>query len=63
MKNLERKQLLEEVTQMLDYYCQDCFIKRTFNKEQGKNYAQSFCINQCTIGEKIQEYGRLLLKK
>ncbi|WP_078409587.1 zinc-finger domain-containing protein [Priestia abyssalis] len=60
---MERKQLLEEVTQMLDYYCQDCFIKRTFNKEKGKNYAQSFCINQCTIGEKIQKYGRLLLKK
>ncbi|MGE7216758.1 zinc-finger domain-containing protein [Priestia koreensis] len=63
MNKVNRKQLLQEVTELLDYYCEDCFVKKTFNKEKGKNYAQSFCINQCTIGEKIKEYGEMLVKK
>ncbi|WP_110112301.1 zinc-finger domain-containing protein [Bacillus sp. CGMCC 1.16541] len=60
---MNRKQVLEEVTELLDYYCEECFVKQTFKKEHGKNYAQSFCIKNCTIGEKIKQYGDLLLKK
>jgi hypothetical protein len=60
---VERKQLLEEVTELLDYYCSDCFVKKTFNKEKGKTYAQTFCIKECTVGEKIKQYGDLLTKK
>ena len=60
---MERKQLLEEVTELLDYYCSDCFVKKTFNKEKSKTYAQTFCIKECTVGEKIKQYGDLLTKK
>ncbi|OQP16050.1 zinc-finger domain-containing protein, partial [Geobacillus zalihae] len=35
--------------------------KSTFRKEYGKTYAQSFCIQQCTVGEQMRQYGEMLL--
>ncbi|MFT4414141.1 zinc-finger domain-containing protein [Fredinandcohnia humi] len=57
---MDRKKLLLEVGEVLDTYCQDCFVKEFFRKERGKRYAQSFCIKNCTVGEKLKEYGRKL---
>lgn len=57
---MDRKQVLMEVSDILDTYCNDCFVKSHFRKEYGKNYAQSFCIHQCTVGEKLKEYGKKL---
>jgi Zinc-finger len=58
---MDRKHILMEVGEILDKYCNGCFIKSCFRKEFGKNYAQSFCINKCTVGQKLQEYGKKLL--
>lgn len=49
--------------ELLDYYCSDCFVKKMFNKEKGKIYVQMFCIKECIVGEKIKQYGDLLIKK
>ncbi|MCC9087516.1 zinc-finger domain-containing protein [Bacillus sp. A015] len=60
---MDKKTAVKELTDLQDTYCSDCFIKKHFRKEFGKKYAHSFCIQQCTVGEKIKEYGNALLKK
>jgi hypothetical protein len=57
---LDRKQLITEVNDLLEMYCEGCFLNSHFRKEQGKKYAQSFCIKQCTVGQKLKEYGKKL---
>ncbi|ENQ3108248.1 Protein of unknown function [Bacillus sp. 491mf] len=57
---MNRKQLINEVNDLLETYCDGCFLQKHFRKEQSKYYAHSFCIRQCTIGEKLQEYGKHL---
>lgn len=42
-------------------YCDGCFLKSTFRKEYGKTYAQAFCIQRCTVGEQMRQYGEMLL--
>jgi hypothetical protein len=56
----ERKEILAKLNEIHDLYCEGCFLKATFRKEFGKTYAQSFCINQCTVGEMIKQYGEKL---
>jgi predicted DNA-binding protein YlxM (UPF0122 family) len=60
---LEQKKALLEANQILDTYCQQCFLNAHFKKEYSKNYAQSFCINQCTVGQKLKQYGKKLSRK
>ncbi|ANB60811.1 zinc-finger domain-containing protein [Anoxybacteroides amylolyticum] len=60
-KLLKRKEILEKLNDLHHSYCEGCFLKTTFRKEVGKTYAQSFCITQCTVGEKIKGYGEMLL--
>jgi hypothetical protein len=57
---MNRKQLLSEVGEILDTYCHDCFLKAHHRKEGGKSNAQNFCIKNCTVGQKLQEYGKRL---
>lgn len=57
---MKRKELILEVGEMLDTYCQDCFVREHFRKENGKRYAQNFCIKTCTVGQKLKEYGKKL---
>ncbi|MFS0863308.1 zinc-finger domain-containing protein [Fredinandcohnia sp. 179-A 10B2 NHS] len=57
---MERRKLITEVGEMLDTYCQDCFVKEYFRKENGKRFAQTFCIKNCTVGQKLKEYGKRL---
>ncbi|MFC4322744.1 zinc-finger domain-containing protein [Litchfieldia salsa] len=57
---MNRKKLIEEVGEILDTYCKDCFLKAQNRKEFGKAYAQTFCINKCTVGETLKEYGKRL---
>ncbi|BDG35307.1 zinc-finger domain-containing protein [Parageobacillus sp. VR-IP] len=57
----KRKEILDKITELQQTYCEGCFLKSTFRKEYGKTYAQSFCINQCTVGEKMRQYGAMLL--
>ncbi|MCL6796535.1 zinc-finger domain-containing protein [Bacillus altitudinis] len=60
---MDKKTAVKELTDLQDTYCSDCLIKKHFRKEFGKTYAHSFCIQQCTVGEKIKQYGNELLKK
>ena len=57
---MERKKLLKEVDSLLEYYCEGCFIKSTLHKEHSKTYAHRFCIEKCTVGEKLKSIGTLL---
>jgi hypothetical protein len=57
---VNRKQIISEVHNLLEAYCEGCFLNRHFRKEYGKRYAQSFCIKKCTVGEKLKEYGKML---
>ncbi|RWU14483.1 zinc-finger domain-containing protein [Anoxybacillus flavithermus] len=60
---MNRKDVLLRINELLDTYCEECFVKRALRKEYGKLYAQSFCIQTCTIGEKMKQYGQLLVKQ
>ena len=60
---MKRKDVLFQLNELLDTYCEGCFVKKALRKERGKLQAQSFCIQTCTIGGKIQQCGRLLVKQ
>ncbi|ABS74372.1 MULTISPECIES: zinc-finger domain-containing protein [Bacillus] len=57
---MDKKSIYKELTELQDEYCKDCFVKKHFRKEFGKTHAHSFCINQCTVGEKLKAYGKVL---
>ncbi|HWO76332.1 MAG TPA: zinc-finger domain-containing protein [Bacillus sp. (in: firmicutes)] len=57
---MNRKALLQELDDMVMTYCKGCFVHKTLRKENGKRYAHRFCISKCTVGEKLQEYGKKL---
>ncbi len=60
MAFVDQKEVLLEVSELLDMYCENCFLNSHFKKEQGKFFAQQFCIKECTIGQKLKEYGKFL---
>ncbi|MCA1030430.1 zinc-finger domain-containing protein [Bacillus timonensis] len=55
-----KNKLIMEVGEMLDKYCDGCFLNKHFRKELGKTHAQSFCIKNCSVGQKLKEYGEKL---
>ncbi|MGM7722001.1 zinc-finger domain-containing protein [uncultured Metabacillus sp.] len=57
---MNKKQTLQELSEILDTYCVNCLLKKHFREEYGKRFAHSFCINQCTVGQKIKEVGEKL---
>ncbi len=57
---MNKRQTLQEISEILDTYCVDCLLKKHFREEYGKNYAHSFCINKCTVGQKIKKVGEKL---
>ncbi len=59
---LNEKQIRMEVGEILDTYCKECFLQAYFRKEYGKKKAQTFCIKQCTVGQKLKMYGDQLSK-
>jgi hypothetical protein len=60
MKNSERRELLSHVENLMGEYCDGCFLHQHLKKEGGRRLAHRFCISQCTVGEKLQEYGKKL---
>jgi hypothetical protein len=52
-----------EVGEILDKYCTECLVKQTLRKDYGKNHAQSFCINECTVGAEIKILGDQLVHR
>ncbi|GAA0348166.1 zinc-finger domain-containing protein [Bacillus carboniphilus] len=57
---MNRKVIFEELEEIMTTYCEGCFVYKTLRKEKGKTFAHRFCISKCTVGEKIQKYGKKL---
>ena len=60
MKNSE---IINQIDQLVDTYCDGCFVKTTLRKEKGKTIAHDFCIHSCTVGEEIKQIGEKLSTK
>jgi hypothetical protein len=60
VKEGSRVELLSLVEDLLAHYCKGCFLHEHFKKEGGRRKAHRFCISQCTVGEKLQTYGKML---
>ncbi|GIN21105.1 MAG TPA: zinc-finger domain-containing protein [Bacillus bacterium] len=59
---MNRSKVMKEINDLLEKYCEDCFLKKHFRKEFSKSYAHHFCIKQCTVGDILQKKGELLIK-
>ncbi|XJZ25907.1 zinc-finger domain-containing protein [Bacillota bacterium Lsc_1132] len=60
MKEMNRTELLETLQWTISQYCDGCFLNKHLRKSEGKRAAHRFCISQCTVGEKLREYGKKL---
>ncbi|KRG12464.1 zinc-finger domain-containing protein [Lederbergia galactosidilytica] len=60
---MQHIELLNEINDVMDTYCKGCFLKSHFRRTYGKNYAHRFCIQNCTVGQELQEIGRVLTNK
>ena len=54
---MDKKQLITEVNDLLETYCEGCFLREHNRKTNSKYYAHSFCIRQCTVGETLKNMG------
>lgn len=54
---MDRKGIFREVEEILNQYCNGCFLYRQNRKDKGRTYAHKFCITSCTVGEKIRQCG------
>lgn len=57
MKNI---QIISEIDQIIQTYCDGCFVRTQLRKEKGKTGAHHFCISDCTVGEEIKRKGQKL---
>jgi len=60
MKPSARKELFNQVESLMNQYCEGCFLHQQLKKEGGRRWAHRFCIAQCTVGGRLQEYGKKL---
>jgi hypothetical protein len=60
---MDKKMIRLKVGEILDTYCDGCFLKKYHRELYSKGYAQSFCINQCTVGEQLKTYGDKLTEQ
>ncbi len=60
MKEKNRTDVFETLQSTMSHYCDGCFLYKYLRKSEGKRVAHRFCISQCTVGEKLKEYGKLL---
>ncbi|OZM57444.1 hypothetical protein CIB95_08290 [Lottiidibacillus patelloidae] len=58
---MEKHDILMKVTGILDMYCEDCLLYHCNKQEEGKRQAHRFCLQSCTIGKKLQSYGKKLM--
>ncbi|MBS4217366.1 zinc-finger domain-containing protein [Bacillus sp. FJAT-49711] len=58
---MKRTKIFKEIDELISSSCEGCFLHLYFKKEFSKTYAHSFCINQCTVGQKLQEKGKSLI--
>ncbi|MGE6260293.1 zinc-finger domain-containing protein [Heyndrickxia sporothermodurans] len=58
---MEREKIIEEMNELLTTYCESCLVKSTLRKDYNKAYAHQFCIQTCTVGEKLKLVGKKLV--
>ncbi|MBM7654853.1 zinc-finger domain-containing protein [Neobacillus cucumis] len=63
MKPSVRKELLSQVEELINHYCNGCFLHEHLKKSGGRRAAHRFCITHCTVGEQLQNYGEKLKKE
>ncbi|MGX1193330.1 zinc-finger domain-containing protein [Metabacillus sp. SLBN-84] len=61
MNERDKKQIVHDIDELNDTYCSDCLLKKLFRKERGRKAAHAFCIGECTVGQKMKEYGKKLV--
>lgn len=59
---MNKVMVMNEIDEILDTYCDGCFVKRQLTKDKGKTAAHSFCITTCTIGEHLKFLGQEMNK-
>ncbi|MFD1203936.1 MULTISPECIES: zinc-finger domain-containing protein [Sporosarcina] len=59
---MDKLTVMNEINDVLDTYCEGCFIKKQHIKEFGKTGAHQFCIATCTIGEQLRFLGNEMNK-
>ncbi|MBY6273430.1 MAG: zinc-finger domain-containing protein [Caldibacillus debilis] len=60
MDKHKRLILYSEADKWMEDYCRGCFLHKYFSKEKGRRYAHNFCINKCTVGERLRKIGQEL---
>lgn len=58
---MNRGDIFREMDELMNLYCEDCFLHKHFRKEYSKTYAHRFCIKQCSVGQKIKTIGAALI--
>lgn len=59
---MDKLLIMKDINQLLDIYCEGCYVKKQLLKERGKTGAHQFCISDCTIGDQLQFLGREMSK-
>lgn len=59
---MNRKEIYQKTEQLMDTFCDNCFLYKYHRAEKNRSYAHRFCITECTVGVKIKIYGKKLLK-
>ncbi|MDF2606438.1 MAG: hypothetical protein K0S34_628 [Bacillales bacterium] len=54
------REVLKDLTNLMDQYCTGCFILKYNRSENGKRPALKYCNSLCVVGEWLQERGKLL---
>ncbi|MEV9639177.1 zinc-finger domain-containing protein [Mammaliicoccus sciuri] len=54
---MNKVMVMKDINQLLDIYCEGCYVKRQLIKERGKTGAHQFCISECTIGDQLKFLG------
>lgn len=62
MNKEEKKLLITQIHNTVQYYCEGCFVYAQFRKDNSRNAAQQFCNTQCTVGEMLQKFGERLIE-
>ncbi|ARF18688.1 zinc-finger domain-containing protein [Sporosarcina ureae] len=59
---MDKVVVMKEINQLLDIYCEGCYVKKQLTNERGKTGAHQFCISDCTVGDQLQFLGREINK-
>ncbi|MGM9987467.1 MAG: zinc-finger domain-containing protein [Bacillaceae bacterium] len=62
MNKEQKKQVITNIHNTVQYYCEGCFVYTQFRKDHSRNVAQHFCNHTCTVGQTLQKLGEQLIQ-